>query len=83
MPLAADRNSSADVKQDFGNPTPNVVLNIAGNKYRLVMWISYIYHAACTQFIAPYSTLCFPAESLIKRPQAHEHKKVIDHSHFK
>ena len=45
--LSADWQSPADVKQDFRHASilkdGRVVFNIAGNKYRLVVWINYAY----------------------------------------
>jgi len=45
--LKADWSKPADVKQDFGNASilkdGRVVFNIAGNKFRLVVWINYDY----------------------------------------
>ena len=45
--LHADWSSPADVKQDFRIASilkdGRVVFNIAGNKYRLVVWIKYDY----------------------------------------
>ena len=45
--VGANWTSPADVKADFGNASilkdGRVVFNIAGNKYRLVVWINYHY----------------------------------------
>ncbi|MCP4288966.1 MAG: type II toxin-antitoxin system HigB family toxin [Gammaproteobacteria bacterium] len=47
--LHADWSSPAEVKQRFQNASifkdGRVVFNIAGNKYRLVVWINYAYRA--------------------------------------
>ncbi|WP_082086999.1 type II toxin-antitoxin system HigB family toxin [Teredinibacter purpureus] len=43
----ADWSTPADLKQDFRNDSilkdGRAVFNIAGNKYRLVVWINYAY----------------------------------------
>lgn len=53
--LAADWSAPADVKQDFRNASilkgGRVVFNIAGNKYRLVVWINYFYRVIYIRFI--------------------------------
>ena len=56
--LAADWASPAAVKGDFGNASilkdGRVVFNIAGNKYRLVVWINYTYHVMYVRFIGTH-----------------------------
>ncbi len=56
--LHADWSSPADVKQDFGNASilkdGRVVFNIAGNKYRLVVWINYAYRVVYIRFIGAH-----------------------------
>jgi mRNA interferase HigB len=56
--LKADWASPADVKQDFGNASilrdGRVVFNIAGNKYRLVVWINYPYRVIYIRFIGTH-----------------------------
>lgn len=56
--LRADWASPADVKQDFGNASilkdGRVVFNIAGNKYRLVVWINYPYRVVYIRFIGTH-----------------------------
>ena len=56
--LRADWSSPAEVKQDFGNASilkdGRVVFNIAGNKYRLVVWINYAYRVAYIRFIGTH-----------------------------
>ena len=56
--LHADWSSPADVKQDFGNASilkdGRVVFNIAGNKYRLVVWINYAYRVVYIRFIGTH-----------------------------
>jgi mRNA interferase HigB len=65
--LHADWSSPAEVKQDFRNASilkeslpherskcfgyGRVVFNIAGNKYRLVVWINYAYRVVYISFI--------------------------------
>ncbi|WP_252180644.1 type II toxin-antitoxin system HigB family toxin [Endozoicomonas sp. 4G] len=56
--LAADWSTPADVKQDFRNASilkdGRVVFNIAGNKYRLVVWINYAYRVVYIRFIGTH-----------------------------
>ncbi len=53
--LHADWSSPAQVKQDFRNASiledGRVVFNIAGNKYRLVVWINHTYRVVYIRFI--------------------------------
>ncbi|UTW12908.1 type II toxin-antitoxin system HigB family toxin [Marinobacterium rhizophilum] len=53
--LKADWSSPAEVKQDFRNASilkdGRVVFNIAGNKYRLVVWINYAYRVVYIRFV--------------------------------
>jgi len=57
--LAADWSTPAQVKQDFGNASilkdGRVVFNIAGNKYRLVVWINYAYRVLYIRFIGTHA----------------------------
>ena len=57
--LRADWQSPADVKHDFGNASVlrdgRVVFNIAGNKYRLVVWINYPYRVVYIRFIGTHA----------------------------
>lgn len=57
--LAADWATPADVKQDFRNASVlkdgRVVFNIAGNKYRLVVWINYTYRVVYIRFIGTHA----------------------------
>ena len=57
--LAADWATPADVKQDFRNASVlkdgRVVFNIAGNKYRLVVWINYAYRVVYIRFIGTHA----------------------------
>ena len=56
--LKADWASPAEVKQDFRNASilkdGRVVFNIAGNKYRLVVWINYSYRVVYIRFIGTH-----------------------------
>lgn len=57
--LKADWASPADVKADLGNASilrdGRVVFNIAGNKYRLVVWINYPYRVVYVRFIGTHA----------------------------
>ncbi len=69
--LAADWSTPTDVKQDFRNASilkeslpheqsecfgyGRVVFNIAGNKYRLVVWINYAYRVIYIRFIGTHA----------------------------
>ena len=57
--LTADWRSPADVKRDFGTASilrdGRVVFNIAGNKYRLVVWINYPYRVVYVRFIGTHA----------------------------
>jgi len=56
--LVADWASPSAVKADFGNASilkdGRVVFNIAGNKYRLVVWINYAYRVVYVRFIGTH-----------------------------
>ena len=56
--LKADWAAPSDVKQDFRNASilkdGRVVFNIAGNKYRLVVWINYAYRVVYIRFIGTH-----------------------------
>jgi len=56
--LHADWSSPADVKAEFGNASVlkdgRVVFNIAGNKYRVVVWINYPYRVVYVRFIGTH-----------------------------
>lgn len=58
LALQADWSSPAEVKSDFGNASilkdGRVVFNIAGNKYRLVVWINYAYRVIYIRFIGTH-----------------------------
>jgi len=55
----ADWGSPAGVKRDFRNTSilkdGRVVFNIAGNKYRLVVWINYAYRVVYVRFIGTHA----------------------------
>ncbi len=57
--LKADWASPADVKCGFGNASilqdGRVVFNIAGNKYRLVVWINYPYRIVYIRFVGTHA----------------------------
>ena len=57
--LHAEWKSPADIKQDFGNASilkdGRVVFNIAGNKYRLVVWINYAFSVVYIRFIGTHT----------------------------
>jgi mRNA interferase HigB len=56
--LKADWRSPADVKREFGTASilrdGRVVFNIAGNKYRLVVWINYPYRVVYVRFMGTH-----------------------------
>lgn len=56
--VKADWSTPSDVKQPFGNASVlkdgRVVFNIAGNKYRLVVWINYPYRVVYIRFIGTH-----------------------------
>lgn len=57
--LVADWATPAEIKRDFGNASilkdGRVVFNIAGNKYRLVVWINYAYRVVYIRFIGSHT----------------------------
>ena len=57
--LKADWGSPADIKREFGTASilrdGRVVFNIAGNKYRLVVWINYPYRVVYVRFIGTHA----------------------------
>jgi mRNA interferase HigB len=54
----ADWSRPSDVKRDFRNASilkdGRVVFNIAGNKYRIVVWINYPYRVVYIRFIGTH-----------------------------
>jgi len=57
--LNADWASPADVKAEFGRASilrdGRVVFNIAGNKYRLVVWINYVHRTVYVRFLGTHA----------------------------
>jgi mRNA interferase HigB len=57
--LKADWDSPAIVKADFATASilkdGRVVFNIAGNKYRIVVWINYTYRVVYIRFIGTHA----------------------------
>jgi len=57
--LVADWATPANVKADHRNASilrdGRVVFNIAGNKYRLVVWINYPYHVVYIRFVGTHA----------------------------
>ncbi len=57
--LRADWASPADVKREIRNASilrdGRVVFNIAGNKYRIVVWINYPYRVVYVRFIGTHA----------------------------
>ncbi len=56
---AADWATPAAVKQEIGSASilkdGRVVFNIAGNKYRLVVWINYAYRVVYIRFVGTHA----------------------------
>ncbi|MDR1125914.1 MAG: type II toxin-antitoxin system HigB family toxin [Deltaproteobacteria bacterium] len=56
--LHADWASPADIKADLRNASilqgGRVIFNIAGNKYRLVVWINYPYRVVYIRFVGTH-----------------------------
>ena len=56
--LKADWADPIAIKADFGNASilqdGRVVFNIAGNKYRLIVWINYPYRVVYIRFIGTH-----------------------------
>ena len=57
--VKAQWGSPAEVKRDFASASilrdGRVVFNIAGNKYRLVVWIDYAYRVVYVRFIGTHA----------------------------
>ncbi len=55
---AADWKKPSEIKQDFRSASilkdGRVVFNIAGNKYRIVVWINYPYRVVYIRFIGTH-----------------------------
>ena len=56
---AASWTSPMDIKRDFGTASilkdGRVVFNLAGNRYRLVVWINYSYQVVYIRFIGTHA----------------------------
>ncbi len=56
--LKADWSKPSDVKKQFGAASVlqdgRVVFNVAGNKYRIVVWINYAYRVVYIRFIGTH-----------------------------
>jgi mRNA interferase HigB len=56
--IAADWSHPADVKATLGTASilqdGRVVFNLAGNEYRLIVWIDYDYHIVYVRFIGTH-----------------------------
>lgn len=54
----ADWKTPSEVKATYGNASilqeGRVVFNIAGNKYRLIVWINYPYRVAYIRFVGTH-----------------------------
>jgi mRNA interferase HigB len=54
----ADWGSPADVKREIRSASilkdGRVIFNIAGNKYRIVVWINYAYRVVCIRFVGTH-----------------------------
>ena len=54
----ADWASPTDLKRDVGSASvlrdSRVVFNVAGNKYRVVMWINYPYRVVYVRFVGTH-----------------------------
>jgi len=57
--LKADWKSPADLKRDIRTASilrdGRAVFNIAGNKYRIVVWINYAYRVVYTRFVGTHA----------------------------
>ena len=57
--LKADWESPAELKRDVGTASilkdGRAVFNIAGNKYRIVVWINYSYRVVYIRFIGTHA----------------------------
>lgn len=57
--LQADWRNPAELKRDFGTASilrdGRAVFNIAGNKYRLVVWVNYPYRVVYVRFVGTHS----------------------------
>ncbi len=57
--LKADWETPTDLKHDFASASilkdGRVVFNLAGNKYRLVVWINYSYRVVYIRFLGTHA----------------------------
>ncbi|MCW7553914.1 type II toxin-antitoxin system HigB family toxin [Endozoicomonas gorgoniicola] len=57
--LKADWSSPSDVKRDYRNASilkgGRAVFNIAGNKYRLIVWVNYPYRVVYVRFLGTHA----------------------------
>lgn len=57
--LKADWSTPNDLKAQFQNASilndGRAVFNIAGNKYRIVVWINYPYHVVYIRFVGTHA----------------------------
>ena len=57
--LKADSGTPAELKRDIGTASilkdGRAVFNIAGNKYRIVVWINYSYRVVYIRFIGTHA----------------------------
>ena len=57
--VSADWTSPADVKREISSASilkdGRVIFNIAGNKYRIVVWINYAYRVVYVRFIGTHA----------------------------
>ncbi len=57
--LKADWVTPADLKRDFASASilkdGRAMFNLAGNKYRLVVWINYFYRVVYVRFIGTHA----------------------------
>ena len=57
--MHADWSAPSDIKREFGTASilkdGRVVFNLAGNKYRLVVWVNYAYRVVYIRFIGAHA----------------------------
>ena len=58
-PITGLWSAPSDIKRDFGTASilqdGRVVFNLAGNKYRLVVWVNYAYRVVYIRFIGTHA----------------------------
>ena len=56
--LKADWSAPSEVKEDYRNASilkdGRVIFNVAGNKYRLIVWINYPYRVVYIRFLGTH-----------------------------